>query len=214
MAILPWSIYASQRAGELVPVTQGSAAALFVGTYLPGDGTTVGLKRDLGDATRHRDERLHAIPDLQLEAAAVLDTVAARDPGRSRRAALNHEARRNLRRYGLGDPLAFAAMMSRKAGRMWVNYARGGPRHNSGAVQALHVVLVLTGLAGLLAGLWRRRDPVLGAILVVVVYSTLLHTLVVSQARYNLPLMPALVAGGVAGAVLAARSGSRSRSSR
>jgi hypothetical protein len=34
---------------------------------------------------------------------------------------------------------------------------------------------------------------------VAVAYSTAIHTLVVSQARYNLPLMPALIAGGVAG---------------
>jgi len=49
------------------------------------------------------------------------------------------------------------------------------------------------------------RSPVLAAILLVVLYSTALHTLVVSQARYNLPLMPALLAGGVAGWFLFAR---------
>ena len=46
----------------------------------------------------------------------------------------------------------------------------------------------------------------LAAILLAALYSTALHTLVVSQARYNLPLMPALLAGGVAGWFLVLRA--------
>lgn len=38
----------------------------------------------------------------------------------------------------------------------------------------------------------------LAVVFVIVLYSTLLHAAVVSQARYNLPLVPILVAAGVA----------------
>ena len=58
LAMAPWSIYASQRADELVPVTRGSSSALFVGTYLPGNGTTVGMKRSLGAAAKRRNPKL------------------------------------------------------------------------------------------------------------------------------------------------------------
>lgn len=205
LVMAPWVIHASHRAGHFVPVTEGSASALYVGTFLPGDGTTVGMKRVFGDATRRRSPTLHAVPDLQLPAKSVLDLVAARHPELSRNAALRRATRRNLSDYALGQPASFGRMMLDKAGRMWGRYARGGASHTSSWIRAWHIVLVAVTFAGLLAGLWRRRDPVLAAVLVLLAYSTALHTLVVSQARYNLPLMPVLVAGGVAGLVVALR---------
>jgi len=48
-------------------------------------------------------------------------------------------------------------------------------------------------------------------ILAAVLVSTAVHMLVVSQARYNLPLMPALLAGGVAGWVMFLRGQGRRR---
>ena len=199
MIIAPWAIYASVKAEKLVPVTSGSPSALFVGTYLPGGGTTFGMKRALGDETRRFHPELRRTEDLNLRASSVLDVVAARHPDLPRDEAIQAEARRNLTRYGLGEPVAFARMMADKSLRMWSRYARGGARHTSAAIRVWHIVLVVGSLAGLIAGVWRRRDPVLIAILLVVLYSTALHALVVSQGRYNLPLMPALIAGGVAG---------------
>jgi len=66
-------------------------------------------------------------------------------------------------------------------------------------------VLVLAAGLGLLAGLIRRRDALLGAALLTLAFSTAIHTIVVSQARYNVPLMPLLIATGVAGWFLALR---------
>jgi hypothetical protein len=43
------------------------------------------------------------------------------------------------------------------------------------------------------------------AVLLAVALSTAIHAIVVSQARYNLPLMPSLIAAGVAGWFLAVR---------
>jgi hypothetical protein len=56
--------------------------------------------------------------------------------------------------------------------------------------------------AGLVLGVARRRSLLLASILAAALTSTAIHMLVVSQARYNLPLMPALLAGGVAGWVM------------
>jgi len=67
------------------------------------------------------------------------------------------------------------------------------------------IFLVVACTLGLVAGIWRRRDPVLMAVLLAVALSTAVHAIVVSQARYNLPLMPSLIAAGVAGWFMAVR---------
>ncbi|HET6551088.1 MAG TPA: hypothetical protein VFG79_21660 [Solirubrobacter sp.] len=209
LVVFPWVIYASTRADRFIPVTSGSSVALFVGTYLPGDGTTFGMKRALGAETKRTHPKLRDKTDLQLSSRAVFDVIAARHPELPRDEAIQREARRNLTRYGLGQPFAFAGMMGSKAVRMWSRYARGGARHTSTPLRVYHVVLVVGSLAGLLAGLWRRREPLLAIVLAVVLYSTALHALVVSQGRYNLPLIPALIAAGVAGWFLAPRPRAR-----
>jgi hypothetical protein len=89
---------------------------------------------------------------------------------------------------------------------MWFFYYRGGGVHYiSSITRGWQIFLVVACTLGLLAGLWRRRDPVVGAVLLTVALSTAVHAIVVSQARYNLPLMPSLVAAGVAGWWLALR---------
>jgi hypothetical protein len=80
----PWSAYASSVAGKPVPVSSGGASNLFVGTYVPGDGSMFGLKRELaGDVARMYPE-LRGDPFWRLPQQKVIDTVAARRP-RARR---------------------------------------------------------------------------------------------------------------------------------
>ena len=45
LAMLPWVIVASRIAGDFVPVTQGAGDALFVGTFLPGNGQNTPMRR-------------------------------------------------------------------------------------------------------------------------------------------------------------------------
>jgi hypothetical protein len=209
LAIAPWSVYASQRAGELVPVTRGSSSALFVGTYLPGGGTTVGMKRSLGAAAKRRNPKLRGTADFDLEARSVLAVVADRHPALEFNRAVALEARRNISRYVREDPVGYGRMMLDKVQRMWSRYARGGARHTSWMIRAWHILLVLLAVAGLVAGILRRRALLLACILAAALTSTAVHMLVVSQARYNLPLMPALLAGGVAGWVMFVRARGR-----
>jgi 4-amino-4-deoxy-L-arabinose transferase-like glycosyltransferase len=198
VAVVPWSAYASQRAGSFVPVTQGSAAPLFVGTYLPGDGHTVGMKFALEDEVKAFRPKLEPIPPFEIPASNYMDLIASRHPDLPRDDAIRKEARENLREYALGDPLAFAVMMGDKVQRMWTRYARGGARPTSWWIRVPHIALVLLAFGGILAAIWRLRSVPLMVVLAICLYSTALHTLVVSQARYNLPLMPGLLAAGVA----------------
>jgi len=205
LTIAPWTIYASQRQGSFVPVTVGSASPLFIGTYLPGDGHTVGMKRALEAEVKRFRPELTDIPAFEIDAGNYMDMVAARHPRLSRDAAIRREARENLREYALGDPLEFAVLMADKVQRMWTRYARGGARPTDPFIRAWHIVLVAGAFAGMVLGGRRRRSVPILLVLLAALYSTALHTLVVSQARYNLPLMPAVLAAGLAGWILWAR---------
>ena len=100
IAIAPWVIHASQRADRLIPISTSGGSAIFVGTYLPGDGTMFGLKRALGNQMRLQNPRLGATPNFRLPQERLLDLVAARHPEMGRDAALRargREERRPLR---------------------------------------------------------------------------------------------------------------------
>jgi hypothetical protein len=206
VVLTPWTIYASNEEDRFIPVTKGSAAALFVGTYLPGDGTTIGMKMHLEDELRRRHPEYGDLKTYKIPASDALEIFAERHPDLPRDQALEREARKNLVHYSTTQPVAFLKMQWAKAKRMWFFYYRGGGVHYiSTPMRIWQVLLVLICGAGLLAGLIRRRDAVCGAVLLTVAYSTLIHTIVVSQARYNVPLMPSLIAAGVAGWWLALR---------
>jgi hypothetical protein len=207
VALAPWTAYVSNRAGKFTPVTEGDAAALFVGTYLPGKGTTYGMKRVLGDAVRARNPELRGVENYRLEAAPVLDLIAERHPSLTREEALQVEARKNLRRYALGDPLEFGWMMLDKVRRTWFLSSRAGSLQKSKVTRVYHVILVSACCLLMLVAMARRRSAVAAVCAVLVAYSMLLHAVFVAKPRYNLPLMPMLIAGGVvaAAALLAER---------
>jgi hypothetical protein len=195
LVIAPWVAYGSARSGSLVPVVETGGPTLLVGAYLPGDGTAVGFKRSLADETRARMPDLRGRSDTQVPGEAVLETVRARRPDLGYRDALRPEAFANVRRYALGHPASFAAMMGRKAARMW----RRPSQVRSPWVDAMHRIAIVLAVAGLLCGLrWGRRGDV--ALLVsMILASTLVHAVLVAHPRYALPLIPPLAAGGASG---------------
>ncbi|MEA2248351.1 MAG: hypothetical protein QOH46_2880 [Solirubrobacteraceae bacterium] len=203
LALAPWSVYATGRRHQITPITSSSWSALYVGTYLPGDGRIFGIREALGDEARAHNPRLRAIPNRNLRTEWILDAVAARHPELGRSAALELETRRNLRRYALGRPLAFAGMQTRKVARMWIGYDRGTYHPRRLWILAVHLLLSALGLLGLVLGLRRGGHPLLWAILVTVLTVTAVNTLFVSEARHNVRLVPLLIAGGAAGAGLA-----------
>jgi hypothetical protein len=209
--LAPWTIHASLHEGRFVPVTTGGPATFFVGTYLPGDGTTFGMKRALAGEVRRARPGFDRVPWQEIPATEALGVVARRNPGMEREASLSLEARRNLRRFGLHHPLRFARMTVDKAGRMWLRPYHGGLAGPPTTVRVVHLVLLVLALAGIAAGLAIRGGPLFLAVVLAAATATALHMVVVAQPRYNLPLMAVLFAAGAAGAVrwIDARRGGR-----
>ena len=203
----PWSVYASVVAGSPVPVSSGGASNLYVGTYLPGEGSMFGLKHAWAQGVaemhpRYRGMRPHQIPQLR-----VIDAVAAERPGLSREGA--------LRAGGAREP---APVRDRRAGgvrrpwpcgrsqRLWLELLRRDHRNRREWVQALHLACCSRA-----ASAWPPAWPCAagarrswGRSGIVVLYVTAMNAVLVSEARHNLPLMPLVAAGGAAGLAMAA----------
>ena len=202
-----WSVYASSIAGRVVPVSSGGASNLYVGTYLPGDGTMFGLKHAWADRVGDVHPGLRGVAPYRIPQLRVIDAVAAQRPGLDRESSLRAAALDNIRRYALGEPSAFAGMAARKVKRLWLEYSVGMYRNRREWIEALHLALVLVGAVGLATGLAvrRGRSPELWAVGIVLLYVTAMNAVLVSEARHNLPYMPLMAAAGAAGLALAAR---------
>jgi hypothetical protein len=209
----PWSVFASGRAHHFVPVTDGGAANLFVGTYLPANGTMFGVKREFAAQTRQAHPRVRHVRTFALRQQLILDTVAAQYRGRTRDAALRAAAKDNLRRYALGRPVAFAGMEVRKLWRMWGG-AYAGTRHRAGPTATWqHRVLAALAALGLIAGVAATRDVRLILLAAFVALTTAVDVAFVSEARHNVRLMPVLLAAGAAGwCLVIPRARARTRS--
>ncbi|MGZ4270252.1 MAG: glycosyltransferase family 39 protein [Solirubrobacteraceae bacterium] len=209
--VAPWSAFASRRDRAFVPITDGGPATLFVGTYLPGHGTIFGLKHALAREAMgvHPSIRHKAL--FRLPEKVFLDAVAARHPHLSRDAAISAELRRNLRVYLLGHPVAFARMLAAKTWRMWAFPFRGTFRRVGATTIWLHRVLVALALAGLVAGLVRRRSAILGLAALTLGVTAAVDIAFVAEARHAFRLMPALLAAGAGAWALLAGGARASR---
>ncbi len=185
LPIAPWAIHVSNAEGRFVPVTTGAGKALFIGSYLPGDGIHDRVKIELME--RHLGMR-NVTPEQRARQPMepLLDRVAAQYPDLPRDAALNRIGRENLSRFVREQPLAVAGMMANKMRWMW--------RGSSGAMLsppavALQVAIVAFGVLGLLVLAIRRRfEAVLLGVLILGL--TLFSGLVLAAPRRNLALMP------------------------
>jgi Dolichyl-phosphate-mannose-protein mannosyltransferase len=195
----PWSAWASRREHVFVPITDGAATTLFVGTYLPGHGTIFGLKHSLAQEVARVHPSIQHEPLFRVSEKVFLDAVAARHPHMSRNAAIAAEARHNLRVYLLGHPIAFGRMVAGKVWRMWGFPFRGSFGRKDAATLWLHRALLVLALIGVLAGLALRRSAPIGLVLVVLGITAVVDVAFVAEARHAFRLLPALVGAGAAG---------------
>ena len=186
--IAPWTVSASNELGRFVPVSTGGGKALFIGTYLPGDGLHDRTKQHLYHRFRGTDpppDQLRQIPMNPL-----LDEVAEKYPELPRDEALGRVGRENLVRWATEEPRAVAQMIAGKIAHMW--HGSGSPSYTP-AGGAVHYLVLAAGLAGLVLLLVRRRWEVL-PILVLLVGISLIGGLLLAGTRRNLPVMPLVIA--------------------
>jgi 4-amino-4-deoxy-L-arabinose transferase-like glycosyltransferase len=188
VTIAPWATMATNDLGRFVPVSTGGGKALFIGTYLPGDGLHEGTKAHLYHRFRGTDpspEELRRLPMNPL-----LDEVAEEYPGLPRDEALGRVGRENLVHWVTDEPRAVAQMIAGKVAHMW--HGSGSPSYTP-AGGAVHYLVLIAGFAGLVLMLVRRRWEVL-PILVLLVGISLIGGLLLAGTRRNLPVMPLVIA--------------------
>jgi hypothetical protein len=187
VVVAPWAVHVSSELGRFVPVSTGGGKALFIGTYLPGDGLHDGTKQHLLHRLRGgppiAEDDLRRIPMNPL-----LDRVAGQYPELPRDEALGRVGRENLVHWATGEPRAFAQMLAGKIAHMW--NAAGDP-NALGA--ALHFAVLALGLAGLVLLVSRRRWEVV-PILALVVGISVIGGLLLAGTRRNMPVMPLVIA--------------------
>lgn len=199
--VAPWILQASSQAGSFVPVTR-SSATFYIGTHMPTEGTSGGLKKSFGLEARERiDARYGKFTDATMKQA-----IAARYPQLGDQASLARQARENLWRYAVGDPIRYGAVMVDKTRRLLFSRSALSFRDPASDEREalIHRLLIGFALLGLAWGSWRSHDPRLVWLALVVGGFTLFHAaLTEPYARYMLKVVPLAFAGGAAGARLA-----------
>jgi 4-amino-4-deoxy-L-arabinose transferase-like glycosyltransferase len=209
LTIVPWTVHVSNAEGRFVPISTGGGKALFIGTYLPGNGLHLDVKREL----LRRFEGRRDIPATELSRISMtplLNRVAAKYPDLERDAALQKIGRGNAERYLTEQPLDFAAMVGGKMWHMWHGSGAAGRSTYGTIFQFTVLALGLIGLA--LLAVRRRYEALLIAALLLGI--TVIGGLLLAGTRRNVTLMPlvmALAGVTVAWAVQCARGRLASR---
>jgi 4-amino-4-deoxy-L-arabinose transferase-like glycosyltransferase len=189
LPVAPWAAHVSSVEGRFVPISTGGGKALFIGTYLPGNGLHLDVKRELLRRFRGR-ENVGATELSQISMTPLLDRVASRYPDLPRDAALQRIGRRNAMHYLTHQPLDLAWMI---AGKMWHMWHGSGAAGRSTGGSVFHVLVLVLGIAGLVLLAMRRRWEVV-VIAALLVGVTVLGGLLLAGTRRNVALMPLVMA--------------------
>jgi len=153
--IVPWTVRNAVALDRFVPISTGAGKALYVGTYLPGDGEYGRVKALLARRYLHRDLDPGSAELDRVDPTPLFNEVAARYPEMPRDAALGRIGRQNFDKFFGDDPTGYAAMTGRKVWRMWS--AGIGEAMGDGLGRIVQVLIGVLGLAGLGVLAWRRR---------------------------------------------------------
>ena len=156
VVMAPYCFWASAKANQLVTPTTSGATTYWVGTYLPGGGTTNGAKRHLKQVIFLR------VPSVRNEknpgADSMILMLRRRHPDIVKRDdAIRLEFRKNIRKYALGQPVAFSRMMAQKPWLMWRQPYKGHAYERSWWGNTLHVATLIGAIIAVLGFFWLRR---------------------------------------------------------
>jgi 4-amino-4-deoxy-L-arabinose transferase-like glycosyltransferase len=193
--LAPWTVRNYTVLDRFVPVTTGGGKALFVATYLPGNGRQLQVKRALIKRIKH-DRYVSPEEVAQTQMKDLLDHVARKYPDMDRDAALARIGRENFRKYFSERPFAYMKMIAVK---MWNVWRRGsGPTMRASGWIAFHYAVLALALVGLGVLAWRRRWEAL-VLAVLIAGITVLGGLLLAVPRRNVPLIPLVMTLAAAG---------------
>jgi hypothetical protein len=178
LTMLPWTIRNYVHFHAIVPVAIGGGDVFWTGNYLPFDGeyryeeTQQKIEELVGNATlTERDQILMA------------------------------EAKKSIAAH----PWRSAWLFTRKIFRYWFRIYENVPQGHSrqtnwlilGVLGTVHFAL----LAFVVAGFWRAnwREPIIGVMLLLFLYYTMIHAATLAIPRYRQPLIPLLCIWAAAG---------------
>jgi hypothetical protein len=202
LAILPWAVRNYIALERVVPISTGSGKALYVGTSLPNDGEYFRVKAALVERFQGRTLDPESKELDEVDPTPLFDRVAREeDPDLMRDAALSRLGKEQFFDYLSDDPVGYAGMTVRKVWRMWSSGV--GEAMSSSAGRVIQVILVLLGLAGLIALAIRRRFEAL-VLAVPIVVITGIAAITLAPPRRNeilmtliLPLAAAAIVAGL-----------------
>jgi hypothetical protein len=164
-AIVPWTVRNYRVTGRFVPMNDGAGLHLWIGA-----------------SQQWRGE----YPDFEPSDAMVAAGMSFGEASDR----LGAEAKEIIRR----DPVAWLKLMPLKWKRLWIEVPAGKQQIGSSAIksalQAVSFVTVVLAAVGLYL---RRRDPEAWIMILPAVYTTAIHTVLFSIARFRIPAEPYLV---------------------
>jgi 4-amino-4-deoxy-L-arabinose transferase-like glycosyltransferase len=187
VVVTPW-MYRNHRMIGHWAISTGGGKALFIGTYLPGEGRQFPVKRALmrryGIGRHLTDRQADGYP-----MAPLLNRVAKKYPHIRRDKALGKIARANMIRYLEHQPGAYLRMSATK---FWHVFRRGsGPYMRDPPAIYYHRGLLIACVVGLVLALWRRRTRWLGLLYAVPVLSVAaIGMALLAVPRRQVPIIP------------------------
>lgn len=181
--IAPWTIRNYIRFNTFIAVQTGGGTNLWVGSYFPSDGL---FPYSSSSYQNPKDQETYD------KIARGLSPIEA-DKAYSR------EAIKNI----LNNPSGYLRLCVEKFRRFWfwipggVKVLKSYPKIKFG-ITAVDYSIFLLFILGLWVGLkenWRDKSPILAIIL----YFTIMHTLIFAIPRYRLPIMPYVLVFAVVG---------------
>jgi len=213
LTLAPWVAFASAENHGFVAVTTGGTDSLFIGTYLPGNGSQFEVVAAFKHSVCERFPKDCNSPPG--DAAPMFRLIQAEHPGEDRNQAITAAVFSNLDHYMLGRPLAFAGMLARKLWAMWSAPWSGGNGTFDGPgdlTSALDLAAVAAAWLGVVLAAWtcrRRWSVVVGIVVLLVVI--FFNDWFGPEPRDTLRLAPLLFTLGAVGLTVAANRVVRSR---
>ncbi len=178
LTMLPWTIRNYIHFHAIVPVAIGGGDVFWTGNYLPFDGeyryeeTQKKIEELVGNATLTERDRI-----------------------------LMAEAKKSIATHPWRSAWLFVRKIFRYWFRVYENVPQGHSRQTNWLILSVLGTVHFALLAFAVAGFWRAnlREPIIGVMLLLFFYYTVVHAATLAVPRYRQPLIPTLCIWAAAG---------------